>query len=328
MGYPGVRCPSTYCRMMLNGAPPHDAAKYDGDHRCSRWVRTRNRWQSRRADTPLSEFTSAATGILGGYSISRWTWPSSPLHSTRTAPKSEQTLANTWARTTVRHRGPAPGGHAGQGDAGAGLAGRGVLGSAGAGVPGRAPRLPQLSTRWRASVRAARSAAPGFGPARTIASRSGSPATASGSRHAVCGSPRSESFRWRGPDLPAVPSSATVVHEADGQYYVSFVVERETAPLPATTTEVGIDLGLDRLLVTSAGAAVANPATCGPDSARWLGRSGRCAARRRARSTVRRPGSGSRSSTGRLRRPGWTPSTRSHFDWSATTKRPTSKTWP
>jgi len=60
-------------------------------------------------------------------------------------------------------------------------------------------------------------------------------------------------------DLPAVPSSATVVREADGRYYVSFVVERETAPLPATTTEVGIDLGLDRLLVTSAGEVVTNP---------------------------------------------------------------------
>jgi hypothetical protein len=23
-----------YCRMMANGATPHEAARYDGDHRC------------------------------------------------------------------------------------------------------------------------------------------------------------------------------------------------------------------------------------------------------------------------------------------------------
>src|ERR1035441_7605432 len=31
---PGVRWLSTYCRMIDSGAPPQDAAKYDGDHRC------------------------------------------------------------------------------------------------------------------------------------------------------------------------------------------------------------------------------------------------------------------------------------------------------
>jgi hypothetical protein len=29
--------------MIDSGAPPQDAAKYDGDHRWSRWVRSRNR---------------------------------------------------------------------------------------------------------------------------------------------------------------------------------------------------------------------------------------------------------------------------------------------
>src|ERR1039458_2872251 len=56
------------------------------------------RWRSRLADTPLREFTSDATGILGGYSISRCTWSSSPLHSASTAPKSSQTFPNTSAR--------------------------------------------------------------------------------------------------------------------------------------------------------------------------------------------------------------------------------------
>jgi hypothetical protein len=30
-----------YARRVSGGAPPAEAAKYDGDHRCSRWLRTR-----------------------------------------------------------------------------------------------------------------------------------------------------------------------------------------------------------------------------------------------------------------------------------------------
>ena len=63
---------------------------------------------------------------------------------------------------------------------------------------------------------------------------------------------------WSRP-LPSVPSSCTVIREADGRYYVSFVVERDSEPLPPTTAEVGIDLGLDRLAVTSDGEIVDNP---------------------------------------------------------------------
>jgi putative transposase len=63
---------------------------------------------------------------------------------------------------------------------------------------------------------------------------------------------------WSRP-LPSVPSSCTVIREADGRYYVSFVVERESAPLPLTTAEIGVDLGLDRLAVTSDGEIVDNP---------------------------------------------------------------------
>jgi hypothetical protein len=48
--------------MIDTGVPPQDAAKYDGDHRCSRWVRTRYRWRSLRADTPLSAAGVAAAG--------------------------------------------------------------------------------------------------------------------------------------------------------------------------------------------------------------------------------------------------------------------------
>jgi hypothetical protein len=30
-----------YALRVSSGAPPAEAANYDGDHRCSRWVRTR-----------------------------------------------------------------------------------------------------------------------------------------------------------------------------------------------------------------------------------------------------------------------------------------------
>jgi putative transposase len=64
--------------------------------------------------------------------------------------------------------------------------------------------------------------------------------------------------RWsRG--LPSEPSSVTVIREADGRYYASFVVERAAAPLPVCSREVGIDMGLDRLVVTSDGEIIANP---------------------------------------------------------------------
>lgn len=59
--------------------------------------------------------------------------------------------------------------------------------------------------------------------------------------------------------LPSVPSSCTVIREADGRHYVSFVVERDTQPLPPVEAEIGIDLGLDRLAVTSDGEIIGNP---------------------------------------------------------------------
>ena len=40
--------------------------------------------------------------------------------------------------------------------------------------------------------------------------------------------------RWSR-ELPAVPSSATIIREPDGHYYASFVVDVAPAPLPETT---------------------------------------------------------------------------------------------
>ena len=59
--------------------------------------------------------------------------------------------------------------------------------------------------------------------------------------------------------LPSVPSSVTVIKEPDGRYYASFVVERETTRLPACDRDVGIDLGLVSLAVTSDGEVIPNP---------------------------------------------------------------------
>ncbi len=48
-------------------------------------------------------------------------------------------------------------------------------------------------------------------------------------------------------ELPSEPTSVTVLREPDGRFYVSFVVEVEQTPLPASPTVAGIDLGLTDL---------------------------------------------------------------------------------
>jgi putative transposase len=63
---------------------------------------------------------------------------------------------------------------------------------------------------------------------------------------------------WSRP-LPSVPSSVTVIREPDDRYYASFVVERQDTPLPACDREIGIDLGLNSLAVTSDGEVIPNP---------------------------------------------------------------------
>ena len=65
-------------------------------------------------------------------------------------------------------------------------------------------------------------------------------------------------LRWSRP-LPSRPSSVTVIREPDGRYYASFVVERPPTPLPPSDCEVGVDVGLARLAVTSSGEIIANP---------------------------------------------------------------------
>jgi putative transposase len=64
--------------------------------------------------------------------------------------------------------------------------------------------------------------------------------------------------RWSR-DLPSEPSSVTVIMDASGRYFASFVVEAGDEPLPDAGTEVGIDLGLTHFAVLSDGRKVASP---------------------------------------------------------------------
>ena len=79
--------------------------------------------------------------------------------------------------------------------------------------------------------------------------------------------------------LQSVPSSVTVIREADGRYYASFVVEVAQTRLPRTRNDVGIDLGLTSLAVLSTGEVVQNPRFLGR-KARGLARAQRALARK------------------------------------------------
>ncbi len=70
---------------------------------------------------------------------------------------------------------------------------------------------------------------------------------------------------------PALPSSVTVVREAEGRYYAWFVVEVADTPIPQPANDVGIDLGLTNLAVLSTGEVIENP--------RYLRRKARALAR-------------------------------------------------
>jgi len=59
--------------------------------------------------------------------------------------------------------------------------------------------------------------------------------------------------------LPSVPSSVTVILDAAGRYFASFVVETDSGPLPTAEPVVGIDLGLTHFAVLSDGRKIASP---------------------------------------------------------------------
>jgi len=64
--------------------------------------------------------------------------------------------------------------------------------------------------------------------------------------------------RWSR-SLPAEPSSVTVVKDAAGRYFASFVVETDASPLPAVEAVVGIDLGLTHFAILSDGTKISSP---------------------------------------------------------------------
>ncbi|MBM0225662.1 transposase [Micromonospora sp. ATA51] len=59
--------------------------------------------------------------------------------------------------------------------------------------------------------------------------------------------------------LPAEPSSVTVIKDAVGRYFASFVVQTTDEPLPPVGFEVGIDLGLTHFAVLSNGKRITAP---------------------------------------------------------------------
>src|SRR5450755_131034 len=64
--------------------------------------------------------------------------------------------------------------------------------------------------------------------------------------------------RWSR-DLPSEPSSVTVIKDAAGRYFASFVIAAASEPLPESGAEAGIDLGLTHFAVLSDGRKIASP---------------------------------------------------------------------
>jgi putative transposase len=64
--------------------------------------------------------------------------------------------------------------------------------------------------------------------------------------------------RWSR-ELPTAASSVTIIKDAAGRYFASFVVQTEDEVLPPTASEVGIDLGLTHFAVLSDGTKVVAP---------------------------------------------------------------------
>src|SRR5260370_40086404 len=64
--------------------------------------------------------------------------------------------------------------------------------------------------------------------------------------------------RWSRP-LEGTPTTGTISKEADGWYVAFSCIEVPTQPLPLTSKETGIDVGLKVFLVTADGNVVENP---------------------------------------------------------------------
>lgn len=67
--------------------------------------------------------------------------------------------------------------------------------------------------------------------------------------------------------LPTTPTSVTVIKDAAGRYFASFVIDTDPAAdamrMPATDRTIGIDLGLTHFAVLSDGEKIGSRASCG-----------------------------------------------------------------
>ncbi|WP_328993994.1 transposase [Kribbella sp. NBC_01245] len=64
--------------------------------------------------------------------------------------------------------------------------------------------------------------------------------------------------KWSRP-LPSAPTSVTLIKDAAGRYFMSFVVETEPDFLPEMNTETGIDVGLTHFAVLADGTKISSP---------------------------------------------------------------------
>ncbi|PWR13076.1 transposase [Micromonospora sicca] len=92
--------------------------------------------------------------------------------------------------------------------------------------------------------------------------------------------------RWSR-QLPAAPTSVTVIRDAAGRYFASFVVANTDDPLPPVDAEVGIDLGLTHFAVLFNGKKITAP--------KFLRRAARTLRRLQQDLSRKQPGSNNRS---------------------------------
>jgi transposase len=90
--------------------------------------------------------------------------------------------------------------------------------------------------------------------------------------------------------LPSPPSSVTVIKDAVGRYFASFVVQAQPGVLPAADAVVGVDLGLAHFAVLSDGRKIASP--------RFLRRAERKLRRRQRELSRKQKGSSNRDKDG------------------------------
>ena len=84
------------------------------------------------------------------------------------------------------------------------------------------------------------------------------------------------------------PSSVTVSKDCANRYFVSLLVEEEIKPLPETSAQVGLDLGLKSMVILSTGEAVGIPATMPKTRRGWQKPSVAMPRRKRVETTGRK----------------------------------------